>query len=496
MHFRKVKMFMEQALDGIFNYELHEELTRTTTATVYRATCKKGRLRNRQVAIKKIRGTSVVSFQSTLCHPSVISLLSAFSTPSGYCQVYELCSEGTLSDIVRARDADRLIEAELRGVARSLVDALIYLRKELVLHRDINPANILVADDGRVKLSGFGSAVKLSTAESTMVEFCGSANYVAPEILRARPYSFGVDLWSLGCVLLTCILGSPAFDAPSPDQVYSNICSATYALPNTTSQEVQNLVQSILKENPHDRIQLHRLHGHPFFSPSFSVSPLNLSTTRFRSYNPPQHDLSYKASGSPNRYPTHLSKDPARPRPAAVSLQTKPKQGGRTKRIPFEDITNVYTNTHQAVESDSALLRRPPTRVVSALASAHTSGMSGTTRLVGPQQPTSALAADSGTLKLSSGRTLELCGPSSHVNSPLVPSSSGENNHSDRCSPRSQLRRVLADSHGLLDSRRVASLGSTRPTSYSLPRTTKILQPRTSSQATSITAVTHPTTRA
>ncbi|KAI0644671.1 kinase-like domain-containing protein [Trametes meyenii] len=507
MNREKAEMYTEHALDGIFNYELHEEIARTTTAIVYRATCKKGRLRNRPVAVKKIhtstskhpsRGNTspVISIHSTLCHPSIISLLSAFDAPFGRFQVYELCSEGTLADLLYARDTHSIIEAELKSVARSLVDALIYLKKGLVIHRDINPANILIADDHRVKLSGFGSAVKLPTAESTVTEFCGSANYVAPEILCARPYNFAVDLWSLGCVFLACVSGSPAFDAPSPDQVYANICSAKYTLPNTASEEAKNLIQSMLEKNPHDRIQLHRLHGHSFFGPSLPASPLDLSVMRVRSRHLSRYNLSLskiKPTKSPsNRYPTRLSKDPGRPRPATLSFQTKPKQRGPTRRIPFEDITNEYTNRPQDIGGE-ALLGPPPIRTASAPAFSCTPGVSGTTQLVGPQQPASALAAGSGTLRLSSGSTLDHYGPSSHVNSPLVPNPSGGNNHSEHFSPRPQLRRVLSDSHGLLDFRRVTSLSSTRQNLHSASRPIEVLQPRIPSQATSITAVAHPT---
>ncbi|KAL1942059.1 hypothetical protein VTO73DRAFT_6589 [Trametes versicolor] len=245
-------------LDGLFNYELHEEVGRGAVAIVHRATSKRGRFRNRQVAIKKIPRTSGVyppsdfilsaSLHSALYHPSIVSLISTFSAPSGYYQVLELHQEGTLANLLYARASHVLAEPELRGVTRTLLDVLIYLKKELVLHRDINLSNILVTQHGRIKLSGFDAAVKLPSADTTIDEFCGSANYVSPEILSGRPYSFAADLWSVGCVLVTCLSGVPAFNANNPDDVYNNICNVQYTLPISASTEVQDLISSILQK--------------------------------------------------------------------------------------------------------------------------------------------------------------------------------------------------------------------------------------------------------
>lgn len=90
------------------------------------------------------------SLHSALYHPSIVSLISVFSAPSGYYQVLELHQEGTLANLLYARASHVLAEPELRGVARMLIDALIYLKKELVLHRDINPSNIMITQHGRI----------------------------------------------------------------------------------------------------------------------------------------------------------------------------------------------------------------------------------------------------------------------------------------------------------------------------------------------------------
>jgi serine/threonine protein kinase len=139
----------------------------------------RGRLLNRVVALKKVRVDASIatraehtsgqmevvdtskkrtyahlaestSLHQSLHHPSILSLFSTFSSRSATYHVLELCAKGTLSDFIRSRSSGRLTEAETRGVMRSLVDALVYLRKRLVLHRDIKAGNVLLTDGYRI----------------------------------------------------------------------------------------------------------------------------------------------------------------------------------------------------------------------------------------------------------------------------------------------------------------------------------------------------------
>jgi polo-like kinase 4 len=72
------------------------------------------------------------------------------STPDVTYHVLELCPRGTLADYIRSRRDGRMTESQTRGVIRTLVDALMYLRKELIVHRDIKASNVLISANGRV----------------------------------------------------------------------------------------------------------------------------------------------------------------------------------------------------------------------------------------------------------------------------------------------------------------------------------------------------------
>lgn len=86
----------------------------------------------------------------SLHHPAIVSLLSHFTCASGRFHVLEFCSRGSLEAFLHSREGSRTSEGELRGVGRSLVDALLYLKKERVVHRAICPGNILLTEDLRV----------------------------------------------------------------------------------------------------------------------------------------------------------------------------------------------------------------------------------------------------------------------------------------------------------------------------------------------------------
>ncbi|EGN94254.1 hypothetical protein SERLA73DRAFT_77679 [Serpula lacrymans var. lacrymans S7.3] len=281
----------QNSTDGPENYDILNEIGHGSSSVVYLATCKRGRLRNRQVALKKVSRNIGSNMSSTpdapysaplhqsLHHPAIVSLFSTFSTSLAYYYILELCPRGTLCDYLRSRNPVGLEESELRMVLKTLVSALVYLRKELVVHRDLKAANILLTEDYQVKLADFGLAARLLTKTSTISTFCGSPNHVSPEILSRLPYSFSSDLWSLGCLIITCLCGTPPFEANTVPEIFGNVLRGEYTVPQKTSFELRDLVASLLQLDPVDRIPLHRILSHPFFNPAYPsqlLFPVNL----------------------------------------------------------------------------------------------------------------------------------------------------------------------------------------------------------------------------
>ncbi|KZP33580.1 kinase-like protein [Athelia psychrophila] len=255
--------------DSLENYIIQDCIGQGATSSVYVAICNKGRLRDRKLAIKKRESEehadALTTLHLSLHHPAIVSMFSAFLARCASYEVMELCPRGSLFGLLNSRYDHCLSEPEIRGALKSLVDALMYLRNERVLHRDIKPENVLITEDGRVKLSNFGLATRLPSASSAISISGGSPNYVSPEMALLKHYSFPTDVWSLGCVVLTCLTGSTPFEAEDAPAVLDKVCTGSFTLPLSISTEARNLISSLLRTDVNRRMGLDSILKQSFF---------------------------------------------------------------------------------------------------------------------------------------------------------------------------------------------------------------------------------------
>ncbi|KZT12112.1 uncharacterized protein LAESUDRAFT_691279 [Laetiporus sulphureus 93-53] len=294
--------------------------------------------------IEVARHNSAAALHQALHHPSIVSLFSSFSNSRGLYHVLELCRMGSLSEFLQSRHPPILSEDELRGVLKNIVDALIYLRSEHILHRGITTSNIQLSEGCRAKLAGFDHAIRLNAGTTTGWTHSGSSNHLAPEIVAGEPYGFSADVWSLGCLMVTCLSGFPAFEGSDDRDTTNNIARSRYILPDTISFEAEDLTAGLLQMDPADRIPLHRILHHPFFNPALPVKALS----------PPQttHQASSKSTAmkenqaipqqdKAKRYPRSLFKGaPSSKRPAVDSTVGRTSSMPSFTRKPLENTTN------------------------------------------------------------------------------------------------------------------------------------------------------------
>lgn len=102
----------------------------------------------------------------------------------------------------------------VRIITAELVNALLHLKQHGVVHRDIKPENVLLSARGRAVLADFGVAIDLTTTEDGKARgACGTPGYMAPEVMLRLPYSYEVDMFSLGCTLYHLLVGYSPFEA-------------------------------------------------------------------------------------------------------------------------------------------------------------------------------------------------------------------------------------------------------------------------------------------
>ncbi len=148
-------------------------------------------------------------------HPGVVAIVEVSHTDEGACLVTEFVDGASLRDLLRERG--RLEPEEAASLVSQAARALAAAHARGIVHRDVKPANLLVAEDGTLKITDFGVALGLggSTRPEDQEYFCGTPAYVAPEQIEGKSVDARADIYSLGVVLYECLTGRRPFEARS-----------------------------------------------------------------------------------------------------------------------------------------------------------------------------------------------------------------------------------------------------------------------------------------
>ncbi|KAG8234949.1 hypothetical protein J437_LFUL015517 [Ladona fulva] len=258
--------------ESIEEYEVLNLLGKGGFASVYRAKCSKSGL---EVAIKMIdkklmkaagmveRVRQEVAIHSRLKHPAVLELYTFFEDTNYVYLVLELCHNGELQRFLKSNNKI-LCEEDACHVFRQVVEGLIYLHSHNILHRDLTLANLLLSKDMQVKIADFGLATQLSRPDEKHLTMCGTPNYISPEVATRSSHGLEADVWGLGCMLYTLLIGRPPFDTDAVKSTLTRVVMADYQLPSHLSPEARDLIDLLLKKNPKERIKLRAILDHPF----------------------------------------------------------------------------------------------------------------------------------------------------------------------------------------------------------------------------------------
>lgn len=140
-----------------------------------------------------------------------------------------------------------------------MCNALEYLHCKHCIHRDIKPENIL-NNLGILKIADFGWSVH--TPSNMRKTFCGTLDYLPPEIVESKLYDNNVDLWCLGVLCYEFCVGYPPFESEKQKETYLKIRSVSFSFPPYLSEEVKDLISKLLQKSPHSRLSLQEVRNH------------------------------------------------------------------------------------------------------------------------------------------------------------------------------------------------------------------------------------------
>ncbi|KAJ3981765.1 hypothetical protein F5890DRAFT_1417072 [Lentinula detonsa] len=209
---------------------------------------------------------SEISLLKNLRHPNIVKYKGFVKTRMHLYIILEFCENGSLSQI--GKRFGKFPEGLVGVYVSQVLEGLCYLHEQGVIHRDIKGANILTNKDGTVKLADFGVASSTTVPSgSSSADVVGSPYWMAPEVIEQSGATTASDIWSLGCVVIELLEGSPPYSFLDPmPALWRIVQDDCPPIPEGASAVVKDFLACCFQKDPNLRIGARKLLRHPWMA--------------------------------------------------------------------------------------------------------------------------------------------------------------------------------------------------------------------------------------
>uniref|UniRef100_A0A665V899 Ribosomal protein S6 kinase n=1 Tax=Echeneis naucrates TaxID=173247 RepID=A0A665V899_ECHNA len=185
-------------------------------------------------------------------HPFIVKLHYAFQTEGKLYLILDFLRGGDL--FTRLSKEVMFTEEDVKFYLAELALALDHLHSLGIIYRDLKPENILLDEEGHIKITDFGLSKESIDHDKRAYSFCGTIEYMAPEVVNRRGHTQSADWWSFGVLMFEMLTGSLPFQGKDRKETMALILKAKLGMPQFLSPEVQSLLRALFKRNPANRL--------------------------------------------------------------------------------------------------------------------------------------------------------------------------------------------------------------------------------------------------
>ncbi|KAL1135208.1 hypothetical protein V6Z11_A12G158500 [Gossypium hirsutum] len=206
-----------------------------------------------------------IDLLKNLNHKNIVKYLGSLKTTTHLHIILEYVENGSLANIIKPNKFGPFPESLVAVYIAQVLEGLVYLHEQGVIHRDIKGANILTTKEGLVKLADFGVATKLTEADVNTHSVVGTPYWMAPEVIEMSGVSAASDIWSVGCTvveLLTCV--PPYYELQPMPALFRIVQDENPPIPDSLSPDITDFLRQCFKKDARQRPDAKTLLSHPW----------------------------------------------------------------------------------------------------------------------------------------------------------------------------------------------------------------------------------------